>query len=387
MAVQTFLSQIGFGMFYVVWQPYLLSTGITLTELGLVQTLISFSTGMGLLTWGYLSDRLGRKPVIIACNVCRIFAVVILMISGSFLSLLAFGFFIGFTAMFMMGNPARNALIAESVGDARRATALSTILGISQGVSTLMASAGGWVATEMGYTPIFYVVFVTDLLGLVTLMLFLEETLEPGGDNIETKKGLQKVKEFLLPERDILILYVIMLIQGFGYGVSYNLFYGALTDFKKFTPLQLGFMSTAFNLTWALGSIPMGKLSDRWSRKKMITGSLIVAMLTVTGFILSWSPEMFILFNAVSAIDICFWIPSWTSFISEIVPPERRSSVMGKLDAYGRIGSLPSSLLAGFLLQEYGFNYPLYVQIITLCVSMCFVTRIKDPQNQRSFRE
>mgnify|MGYP006284740099 CR=1 FL=1 len=382
LAAQTLLSQIGFGMFYVIWQPYLLSTGIDLPELGLIQTLISFSTGLGLLTWGYLSDRLGRKPVVIASNVFRVIAILALMISGHIVALLAFGFFIGFTAMFMMGNPARNAIIAESVDSTNRATALSTLLSISQGVSTLMASAGGWIATVRGYTPIFYIVLITDLIGIGLLILFIEETHKPVPVEKQETTLREKMRTFFLPEKDNILLYTIMLTVGFSYGTAYNLFYGALTDFKQFTPLQLGFMSTSFNLTWAIGSIPLGKLSDRWSRKKMLMGSMAMAMITVLGFIISWRPEIFILFSAVSALDICFWMPSWTSLVSERVPPEKRSSLLGKLDAYGRIGSLPASLTAGFLLERYGFYFPFYVQIIGLLFSSYQVLQIREPESR-----
>jgi MFS family permease len=382
LAAQTLLSQIGFGMFYVIWQPYLLSTGIGLPELGLIQTIINFSTGLGLLTWGYLSDRLGRKPVIIASNAFRIVAIVVLMISGHLLALLTFGFFIGFTAMFMMGNPARNAIIAESVDSTNRATALITLLTISQGVSTLMASAGGWIATVKGYSPIFYIVLITDLIGISLLVILIEETHSPEKFEKEEKTFMENARSFFLPEKENLLLYTIMLTGGFSYGVAYNLFYGALTDFQAFTPLQLGFMSTSFNLTWALGSIPLGKLSDRWSRKKMLMGSMMMAMITVLGFIFSWRPEIFILFNAVSALDICFWLPSWTSLVSEKVPPEKRSSLLGKLDAYGRIGSLPASLIAGFLLERYGFYFPLYVQVIGLLFSSYQILQIKEPKRQ-----
>jgi MFS family permease len=282
----------------------------------------------------------------------------------------------------MIGNPARNAIITESVEPKNRATAISTILSISQGVSTLMASAGGWIATVRGYSPIFYVVLITDIIGVTLVTIFIKETHTLGENEKEHKTFLENLREFFLPEKENIILYTIMLTGGFGYGVAYNLYYGALTTYKGFSPLQLGFMSTAFNLTWAIGSIPLGKLSDRWRRKKMLMGSLIIAMVTVLGFIISWTPWMFIFFNAVSAFDICFWYPSWTSLLTEIVPPERRSSLMGKLDAYGRIGSLPASLIAGFLLERYGFYYPLYVQVITLCLGMYQVLQIKDPEPQ-----
>jgi DHA1 family quinolone resistance protein-like MFS transporter len=378
LAAQTLISQLGFGMFYVIWQPYLLSTGIDIGQLGVIQTMINVSTGLGLLAWGYISDNYGRRPTVIASNACRVAAIVALILSGKYYVLLVFAFLVGFTAMFMMGNPGRNALITESVDSAQRATAFSTILAFSQGTSTLVASAGGYIAVKAGYTPILYVTLAVDLIGLTLLYLFLEETHTPDPGDRETAPMGVRLREALLPEGRNAPLYAIMLTQGFGYAVAYSLFYGALTDYQGFTPLELGFMSTSFNLVWALGSIPLGKLSDRVNRKRMLMASVAVAYVTVTGFILFRSVWTFVLFNGVSALDICFWMPSWTSLISEIVPQERRSSVMGKLDAYGRAGAVPAPWLAGVLLERYGFTAPLFVQLATLSISVFFLVRIRD---------
>lgn len=377
LAAQTLISQIGFGMFYVVWQPYLLSTGISLSQLGVVQTMINVSTGLGLFTWGYISDNYGRRPVVIAADACRILSILVLIVSRSYAALMVFAFLIGFTAMFMMGNPGRNALIAESVDNSRRATALSTLMTVSQGVSTLMASAGGFIALTMGYTPILYAVLVTDLVGFGILLLFVKETHTPM--RTRTKPLSEMMRDALLPETSNINLYAVMLIQGFGYAVAYSLFYGALTDYRGFTTLELGFMSTSFNLVWALGSIPLGKLSDRLGRKRMLIGSIVMAYVTVLGFIIFRSPAAYIIFNGVSAVDICFWMPSWTSLLTEIVPKETRSSVMGKLDAYGRIGAVPAPWLAGVLLERFGFTAPLFIQAATLSFGGLLILRIRDP--------
>jgi DHA1 family quinolone resistance protein-like MFS transporter len=378
LAAQTLISQLGFGMFYVIWQPYLLSTGIDIGQLGVIQTMINVSTGLGLLAWGYISDNYGRRPAVIAGNACRVAAMAVLIASGHYYALLVFAFLIGFTAMFMIGNPARNALITESVDSTRRATAFSIITAVSQGTSTLVASAGGYIAVKAGYTPILYAALAVDLIGLTLLYFFLEETHKPTpGDREPSPLGV-RVKEALLPEGGSMALYAIMLTQGFGYSVAYSLFYGALTDYQGFTPLELGFMSTSFNLVWAVGSIPLGRLGDRVDRKRMLFASVAMAYVTVAGFILFRSVWAFVLFNGVSAIDICFWLPSWTSLISDLVPQERRSSVMGKLDAYGRAGAVPAPWLAGVLLERYGFTAPLYVQLATLSLSILFLTRVRD---------
>jgi DHA1 family quinolone resistance protein-like MFS transporter len=111
----------------------------------------------------------------------------------------------------------------------------------------------------------------------------------------------------------------------------------------------------------------------------MLVGSIVMGYVTVIGFILFRSPAAYILFNGVSAVDVCFWMPSWTSLLAEMVPQETRSSVMGKMDAYGRIGAVPAPWLAGVLLERYGFTAPLFIQLATLSLSGLLILRIRDP--------
>lgn len=378
LAAQTFISQIGLGMFYVIWQPFLLSTGITVSQLGLVQTMMNVSTALGLIAWGQISDRIGRKPGVIGSALCRTVSILILIVSGHFYALLAFGFFIGFSAMFMIGNPARNALIAESVESSQTATALSTLITISQGMSTLVAGAGGYIALKVGYMPIFYITVAGDLIGSILMWRYIEETHSPAKKEAVKVPISKQVRDMLVPERDYMRLYVSMLLQGFSYAVAFSLFYGALTDTYGFTTFQLGLMSTAFNLVWAVDSIPLGKLVDRIGNVNGMLISLAMAFTTVMGFILFKRIEFFIFFNGLSAVDIGFWMPAYMSYITGAVPQARRSTVMGKLDAYGRLGAIPAPWLGGLLYENYGFNAPLYVQAIILVVNAFIINGLRS---------
>lgn len=381
LATQTFVSQIGLGMFYVIWQPYLLSTGITVSQLGLVQTMINVSTALGLIVWGQISDRVGRKPGVIGSAICRTLAILVLIVSGHYYALLVFGFFIGFSAMFMIGNPARSALIAESVGSSQTATALSTLITISQGMSTLVAGAGGYIALKVGYMPIFYVTVAGDLIGSFLLWRYIEETHTPENKDSKHVPISQQIRDMLVPERNYLTLYISMFLQGFSYAVAYSLFYGTLTDTYGFTTFQLGLMSTSFNLVWAVDSIPLGKLVDRIGQVNGMLLSLTMAFVSVMGFILFKRIELFIIFNGVSAIDLGFWMPSYMSYVTGSVPQERRSTVMGKLDAYGRLGSIPAPWLGGLLYDNYGFNAPLYVQAVSVVIIALIINGLRGKES------
>jgi len=379
LAVQTLLGQIGLGMFYVIWQPYLLSTGITLSQLGVVQMTISVSTGLGLFIWGYISDTYGRKPVIITCLISRVIAIGFLLVSDSFWAFIGFALFMGLTAMFNMGNPARNAIITESVDSTQRATALSTIIMIGQAISTVVATLGGWIALRMGYTPIFYLLVIGDTLGALVCIRYLKETLEPK-ENKEKKNLLETLRHSLAPENELIRLYISLIAMGFSYGVAYSLLYGALTETFNFTTVQLGLMSTAFNLVWAVDSVPLGKLVDRIGRKKGLLMSMAMALITPIGFLFSTRIEHFIFFYGFSALDIGFWMPSYTSYITETVDSSKRSTVFGKMDAYGKLASLPAPWVAGLLYENVGFYAPMYVQIV-VCLGITFlVMGLKEPE-------
>ena len=62
MALRALITEACFGMFYVVWQPYVIELGATLPQLGLVQGVMMMFAAVGSLVWGRLSDAWGRKP-------------------------------------------------------------------------------------------------------------------------------------------------------------------------------------------------------------------------------------------------------------------------------------------------------------------------------------
>jgi MFS family permease len=378
LAVQTLVSQLSFGMFYVIWQPYILKTGVSVVGLGVIQSIINLSTAAGLIVWGILADKIGRKPVTLAGSACRLLAILALVVSQRIEFLIVFAFFVGFSSLFMQGNPGRSALISESVDDASRATAFSVLMSISMIANTVTASAGGWIALNAGYSPIFYLCLVGEGLGLIIMKVYLRETLKPAVNETEKKSFLEEVKGFLVPEKGIGRLYAILLVMGFGYGTGFSLFYGTLVDSYGFTELQLGLLSTVFSISWGLSSIPIGKLTDRVGKKPMLMMSWVMAMTSLLGFLTFRSFPAFLFFQIVSGLDPSFWVPAWMALISEKVPSERLSTALGKIDAASRLAMIPAPWLGGLLYQAWGFGAPLTVQLGCLLISGALLYTLKE---------
>lgn len=374
LALQTLISQLGFGMLIVVWQPYMLSVGLSVVDLGIIQSLINFSTAAGLFIWGPLSDMFGRKRVILLGHASRVIAVLALIISGNPIFLYVFAFFIGFSTLWYQMNPARTALMAESVPNEKRATAFGTLMAISQGTSMVMASVGGYLAIVTGYWWIFAITIVSEAIGIAIMALFVKETHNVGGAN--SREVGTRIIANLKPERELMPSYLMMVVMGVGYGVGYSLFYGALTDTYRFTTLELGLMSTVSSLAWALGSIPSGKLAERFGARAGVMLSTASALITVTGFILFRSFAAFLLFSVFNGFDPCFWIPNWTSIIAERTPIKIRASILGKLDAYNRVAAIPAPFIGGLIYAGYGFTAPLLIHLIFVLIWGFMLVRI-----------
>jgi MFS family permease len=353
-------------MIFVIWQPYILSLGLTVVDLGIVQSVINLSTMTGLLIWGPLSDMYGRKRVMLLGHASRVLAVTALLYSGNIIFLYVFALFAGFSCLWQQMNPARTALIAESVEGERRATALATLMTISQGVSVIIASVGGYLALVAGYWPIFAVAIAGEAIGILLMAVFVKETHVVG--NPDGKKIGEKIIANLRPEKELTPLYVMMAVMGVGYGVGYSLFYGALTDTYGLTTLDLGLMSTATSLAWALGSIPGGKLSERFGARLMINISTLSALIAAVGYTLFRSLPALIIFSVFNGLDPCFWMPNWLSIIAEKTSQEKRASILGKLDAYNRLAMIPAPYLGGLIYAAYGFTAPLLVHIACIFV-------------------
>ncbi len=357
LAAQTLFGQAGFGMLAVVWQPYILSTGFTVLDLGIVQSVISLATAAGLFIWGPLSDRYGRKPVMLVGHLSRMAAALALIASGQPAFIYGFALFIGFSALWYQSNPARVALLSESVTEARRATAYSSLLAVNQLVNMVAASAGGYIAAVAGYWQIFAVCIFGELIGIIIIVTKVRETREVVDDG-EALLSPGRLRRSLLPEPELRQLYLMMAVMGVSYGIGYAVWYGSMVEALGFTTIELGVLTTVSALAWAVASIPMGKLAERLGSEKMIMGSCAASLATTAGLVFSRSFALVFVFNIVSAFDPCLWVPNWVSYIARRVPAAQRSTVLGKLDAYNRLAGIAAPTLGGLIYASYGYSGP-----------------------------
>lgn len=374
MAVCALITEACFGMFYVVWQPYVIELGATLPQLGLVQGVMILFAAVGSLAWGRVSDAWGRKPAAVGSILCRVVALAFCFAARDWASFVGFGVFMGLSASWQQNNPAISALMAESVEEEKVGTAISVVMSLGMIASISTASLGGYLALKDGYRLIFLSCIAGEMFNAVLYSARLRETLDREALTAEPAQDWSRgLAEFLRPEATLMPFYVAAVIGSISYGMSNSILYGLLVDGFGFNTVQLGLMSTLFGLSWGLSQMPVGWLMDRFGRKPFLLLSQVASMAVMTGYFLSRDFFVFLILQAVSGLGHAMWIPAQIAMVSEQVPPERRSSAIGKLSTFPMFFGIPAPYIGGLIYEAFGFGAPMLIRLLSLAVSFAIL--------------
>jgi predicted MFS family arabinose efflux permease len=119
---------------------------------------------------------------------------------------------------------------------------------------------------------------------------------------------------------------------------------------------QVGFLTTAFTLLYALIGVPLGRIADRASRKKLLAGGVSVwSLLTATTAIAS-SYGLLLFSRLGVAVGEAVCAPAATSWLGDLFPAEKRSRALAIFMLGVPIGGGLSFLLGGPLAQAFGWR-------------------------------
>lgn len=152
---------------------------------------------------------------------------------------------------------------------------------------------------------------------------------------------------------------------------------------------QLGFSTTAvvlvytlYNGVYALASVPLGHLSDRFGRRRVLATGMLLFAAVYAGFSIATAPwEVLVLFS-LYGIYIAATDGVGKAFAVELVPPEIRATGLGLLGTLTGVATLAASSVAGLLWDVVGPHAPfIYGSVGALVSAALFASlpRLKHP--------
>ena len=327
--------------------------GVSSTIIGLVGGLSDSADSLFRIVSGWFSDKIGKRKflAILGYSISTV-AKPFMLLANSWGAVL--GVRLGDRVGKGVRSSSRDALIADSVDEKERGRSF----GLHRAMDTSGAVIGLIIAaiivylipgdkfhlTRNAYHWMIIIAIVPAILAVVILMTLVQERKKVAAN---VKSGISKPSA-LTPFSNQFKLYL-MIMALFTLGNSSDFFLILDAQHVKTPLLQVVLMLVLFNITYALISTPMGILSDKMGRKRVISIGWLIYGLVYLGFALSsniW--QLWVLF-AVYGIyyGICEGVAR--AFVADMVPVERRGTAYGLYNGIVGLMAFPASLIAGVL--------------------------------------
>jgi MFS family permease len=203
---------------------------------------------------------------------------------------------------------------------------------------------------SLKYHYIFFIAAIPLFFTLAVLVIFVKEV-------PYLKKDPGKTLSFALPKQFYMFLGIVIL---FSLGNSSDTFLILRAQNVGVAILAIPLIYALFNFIYASASIPLGSLSDKIGREKVILLGWVAYAIAYLGFgFASTSYQIWLLF-AFYGIYYATTEGVAKAFVADIIPREHRGRAYGIYNAVIGIVTLPASILAGFLWDKINPSAPFF---------------------------
>ncbi len=325
--------------------------GAKTAVIGMIEGIAETTASLMKLYSGWLSDRLGKRKWL------TVLGYGLSTVAKPFLYFAnTWGWVLGVRFADRLGKGIRTAprdsLVAGSIDERQRGLAFGlhragdtagAFIGLLIAAVIILATQSG--ATELSRNTFQIVVLISIIpaaLAVLVLAIGAKEVASGNGARVPilSLKGMDK--------RFKLFLFVVIL---FTLGNSSDAFIILRGQERGLTLLQVMGMLMTFNLVYASLSGPLGALSDKIGRRKLIVGGWLAYGLVYLGFALSRTGWHIWALFGLYGIYYAAAEGTAKALIADLVPAEKRGTAYGLYNAAVGLTAFPASLIAGLLWQ------------------------------------
>ncbi|MDR0212313.1 MAG: MFS transporter [Pseudomonas putida] len=349
-------------------------------DLGNISAVLAIAWGISSVFMGRLSDRIGRRKVLIPA------VLLFSLLAG--LSGLANGIAALLLIRAVMGvsegafTPTAIAATAESSHPARR----GLNIGIQQAFFPILGlGLAPILATQLLLVlPSWRWVFVVVSLPGFILAWFMYRYLRESRVAPEpTPAAGQAEGRWLdaLRHRNVVLNILGMFCMLTSLFVLSVMMPNYLTDYLHLSLQQMGFVMSAIGLGGFIGQLLLPGLSDRVGRKPVVLGCFLATALCI-GLLMRTGAEpvtLFVLLFLVTFFNFSMICMTVGPITSESVPLPLVSTATGLVVGIGEIfGGGVAPALAGFIAQNHGIQYTLYLALGGALVGLLVATALRE---------
>ena len=358
------------SMLNTILQPFVV-TGFGLSVLGILQSVGSRPSGLASSlvqpVAGLLSDAVGRKQLIVMGSGVAVLSMLSFLTAALTHSLPVLALAYILFGLSLMGSPASQAMIAESVSmdPAKLDVAFSVVFFLTQVPGAFAAFAGGFIAEAFGYYVIFGAAAVLESANLVCLFSLLKET---GGNGVPRRghggRAPFSLRQVVRLPPGFARFFAPFAMDAFSYGIAGSIIYGMWVTQFGYSNGDIGLIVGTLSVSIVLCQYPATRLLRMVGTRKCLAFSEFLTVVVMFGWATTGSLPVFVLLSAVFGASVATWVPALQSFLMTNAPSEERGSVGGKLAAFRGLIAAPAPIIGSLLFNSFGYYLPVTLGLI-----------------------
>jgi len=348
----SFFTDTSTKMIYSVMPLFLLSIGASRTTISLIEGIAESTASLFKAVFGYWSDKIGKnKPfMMIGYGVT---ALITPLYSMTYVSVQIL--FLRFFERIGKGVRAapRDSLICGSIKN----NETGKNFGFHKAMDNSGAIAGPLFAFlflyffPLNYKGVFLFAAIPAILGVLTIVFLIKEAKK------EEINDTKKISLKKLPKKFYFFLIVIFV---FSLGNSTDALLLVKTSETGINKSYIPLIYMIFNTISVLLAIPVGRLSDRIGREKLIILGFFVYSIVYYLFGKFSNINLFVLLFVLYGVYSALADGSQKAMVSDIVGREMKGTGYGIYHAVLGITLFPASLIAGKLYDKINSSAPFY---------------------------
>jgi len=347
------------------------------TQIGFIVSIFGVSKAITNLIFGAISDRTGRKPVILVGIILTGIGGAVIGSSTGYVSML-FG-----TALIGVGGGASFVGVMVSMTEV-----LPLQIGLAMGLFQLAAYGGSSIGTFLGgifsvsygLRYPFYSLAIISGLGAVLGIFLLPETkskkLEGKPRNIYLKTVFQD-----------LVKIAPLCVAGFSSKILDSLIISFLPLYLLEAQFSLGETTTvlsAFTLSWAILQPVSGHLSDLIGRKKITEVGLACSSITILAFTSTTNYLFLVLLALLLGVEAALFYTPLVAMVSDIAPQEIEGTLIGSYRFFRDMGYFVGPILLGKIADVYRLDYSFYVTSVIIMLAFIVLVFFLEETNPKT---
>jgi DHA1 family tetracycline resistance protein-like MFS transporter len=367
-----FVNMLGIGIILPLLPYYAQTFGADPFTIGVLLGSYAAFQLIGAPILGRMSDRYGRKPVLIVTEGVNVVGYLVMALATGLPMLFAARILAGF----MGGNiPVAQAAITDVTDEKSRAKAFG-LSGSAFGLGFILGPALGASLAPIGYWLPAAIASVLSLIAMMLVITILPETrkqtLPAPVAPARAKAGFfANLKASL--NRPVLAAFLgVSLIYTFAFAVYQNTYVLVLAGNFGLAVQQAGFMLMYGGILIVLMQwFVLPRVVDRLGERRLIpVGMTILATgATASAFVPSW--EWLLLTSGLVTVGAAFTNPSMMSLLSKLAGSNERGAVLGVSSSVNSLANIGSPLVGGLMLQVIGGASPMVLTGALVMTALC----------------